>query len=177
MRTSTNITFNFLSKIWGFLSLYMFSRIFLNLLGIDLYGVISFYTLFFGTASFIDAGLSATINREFAKTHTDYYLKRLLLFFERLFLLLCVILIFLIIIFSEKISMHWLSANTLPTAALASYVRLMGIAVGTQLMSSLYFGALMGRQLQVRANSIQIMVSIARTLGGVLLLYVCPRTL
>lgn len=177
MKTSANIAANFVSKIWSFLSLYLFSRLFVNLLGIDLYGIISFYTLLFGIAGFADAGLSATLNREFAKGHHDGFLKRLLRFFENIYIAICFLISVFIFIFSDTISIHWLSSNSLPQGELEWYVRLIGIAIGTQLVSSIYFGALMGRQMQVWANGIQVLFSILRTVGGVFLLYLFHKNL
>ncbi len=178
MKTSAkNIVANFVSKVWGFLSLYLFSRFFLNLAGADQFGVISYYTLIFGIVSFVDVGISATITREYAKHAADDYLRGLLRFFEKFYIPICLAGGLLICFFAKPITSFWLISSKIPTAYLVHYICLIGIAVATQLMSTIYFGALMGRQLQVWANGAQIIFNILKVVGCTVLLYLYPYSL
>jgi O-antigen/teichoic acid export membrane protein len=173
MKTSAkNILANFISKIWGFVSLYLFSRLYLSFAGAEQFGVISYYALIFGIVSFVDVGISASLTREFAKEADDDWLLKLIRFFEKIFILICALGGVSICLFSKTISTHWLISATIPTTLLTHYVCLIGIGVATQLMSSIYFGALMGKQMQVWANSAQVILNIVKTVGGAFILYI-----
>ena len=74
-----NSVANIIAKIWSILSLYLFVPIWINLLGIEGYGVISFYTVLVTLMHFADAGLSATLTREFARGDIDNRYRRDLL--------------------------------------------------------------------------------------------------
>lgn len=174
-----NTAANFVSKVWGFVVLYLFSRIYINILGVELYGVISFYTLAFGIASFADVGLSSSITKEFSKEEQPSYYLGLLFLFERIYFILCLAVAIIIAIFAPQISEKWLNgaSNTIPIPILTDYVRLIGLGVATQLMSSIYFGALMGRQMQVWSNGVQILTSVLKNIGVIAVMYLIQKSL
>ncbi len=178
MRTSaSNIIANFTSKIWGFLSLYLFSRLYLSFTGAENFGIISYYALLFGIVGFVDVGISACITREFAKPNSNHYLKNLLHFFEKYYILICAGAAIVICLWAKFIVHFWLTDSKIPVNTLIHYVYLIAGGVTTQLMSSIYFGALMGMQKQIAANSIQIGLNVAKMVGGALILYYFPQEL
>lgn len=163
--TFNNILANFGSKIWGFTSIYIFIPLYLKLLGIESYAVISFYAVIFGVISFADAGVSASINREFAKVSPGSYKRSILHIFEKIYLAICILLCLIIMIAAPLIAKNWLHADNIGPEELTYYVRLIGIGVSLQLFTSIYFGGLMGLQKQVSSNLIQTGWSIAKSAG------------
>ena len=66
-----NLLANFIGKFWNILAVYAFTPVYVQLLGIENFGLISFYTIILSFVSLMDVGLSATLSREFAKDHSE----------------------------------------------------------------------------------------------------------
>lgn len=143
----------------------------------EAYAVVGFYSLLLGIISFADAGLSSAITREFATSHTNNYKYSVLLLIEKKYALICFIIAFLVFIFAPLISEYWLTSQTITITTLTYYIRLIGVGVSIQLISSLYFGAMFGLHHQVQANSFQLIWIIFRSLGAVVLLILISNTL
>ena len=169
-RSTKNLIANYITKLWGLLSIYIFVPFYIKLLGIEAYGIISLYTLIFSIASIADMGLSSAITREFAKSNTKAYKRNILSLFEKLFFLICVVTVALLFLGSTLIATKWLKVSSFTVADVSKYVKLIGIGVGIQLMTSVYFGSLMGLQKQVLSNMLQLSWSVLKTLGAVVLL-------
>ena len=61
-----NILANYIGRFWGFLSAFLFTPIYIHFLGVEGFSIISFSLVIAGFMSVLDAGLSATLSREFA---------------------------------------------------------------------------------------------------------------
>ena len=172
-----NIIANYGSRLWGFISIYLFIPLYIHLLGIEAYGVIGFYSVILGVVSFVDAGISSAINREMAKS-TDYaYKLNVLHKLERIYLSICFLIGAIIYVSAPYLANHWLTTEGISTSEMIGYLRLISVGVSLQLMSFIYFGGLMGLQKQVRANGIQVVWSVVRAAFAVLGLYFISRSL
>lgn len=100
-----NIFANYGGRIWSFLSVYIFIPVYINILGIEAYGVISFYSILLGLLAFADGGLTATLSREFAgKGHKDrVYAGNLLKTFEAVYIFIIILIIFCIFFLHSKL--------------------------------------------------------------------------
>ena len=94
-----NIFANFLGRFWSIISVFLFVPFYVKLLGIESYAVISFYTVILTIMYFADGGLSATLNREIARSSDKLYIGRMLFTIERLYLITCASIILLIFSF------------------------------------------------------------------------------
>ena len=74
-----NTAANMATKIWTIMSMYLFVPVWIHFLGVEGYGVISFYTIMMTLMFFADAGLTATLTREFARGDKDEQYRRDLL--------------------------------------------------------------------------------------------------
>lgn len=162
-RTNWNILANYASPIVSFCSNYFFAPVYLRVLGSDAYGVISFYTLLFSIVSFVDAGVSASINREFARQLPSLYKRGLLVLFERIYGLICLSIVLLIFIGASPIGSLFLNTKAYSLDIQTTYIRLIGLGVGMQLLASIYYGGLMGLQRQVSASGVQSLWSLCRS--------------
>ena len=61
-----NIVANFFGKFWGLFSNFIFIPIYIRLLGIESYSIISFGLIIAGVMSVLDSGITATLSREMA---------------------------------------------------------------------------------------------------------------
>lgn len=164
-----NIVSNYTSRIWNFIAIYVFTPIFLKYFGIESFAIISFYALILGTMSFADAGLSSAITREFAKSQPAFDKFRILKKLEYIYVLICFFVAILIFFIAPLIAKYWLKVESTNVINLIYYIRLIGIGVSFQLLSTIYFGSLMGLGLQVYPNSIQLFWSLLKNFGIVII--------
>ncbi len=168
--TIKNILANYGNRIVGLLSLYLFTPFYIRLVGIEAYGVISFFTLVYGVITFADAGITSAMDREFAKSYPDSYKLSLLKVFEKIYLAICLTICLTLVVFAKPIAAGWLNSDTIPQEQLVLYTRLIGLSASLQLMPMVYIGAMMGLQKQVRVSVIQSFWSLSKALGAILLL-------
>jgi O-antigen/teichoic acid export membrane protein len=179
--TKKNIVANFLAKSWGFISTYLFIPLYLKFLGIEAYGLVGFFSSLMGVLVLADMGFTATLNRELARLSVRKGDKEemmdLVRTYELIYLWISLFLVVIIWFLAPVISGHWLQSNNLEPNVITKAIRVMGIAIAFQLPSGLYFGGLMGLQLQVKANAIQTGWSIFRGAGTILILWLVSPTI
>jgi O-antigen/teichoic acid export membrane protein len=172
-----NIIANYVGKIWGIISVFIFVPFYINLLGIESYAVINFYTVILTIMYFADGGLSATLNREIAKTSDKKYTGNMLFTIEKVYLAICLFIIIIIFSFSRFIAVNWLNSDTIAPEDLSVYISLMGISIAFQLFTTLQSSGLMGLEKQVLSNGIQVSSSIIRSAFVLIPLYFYPTLL
>lgn len=87
-----NVVANYAGKFWGIASVYIFVPVYISLLGMDAYGLISFNAIVLALLFIADAGLSSSFAREAAKGQRGQELLDALTSIERvLFLILTLI--------------------------------------------------------------------------------------
>lgn len=164
MSLKKNIIANIVGKLWNLVSVFVFVPFYISFLGVESYGIISFYTMLLSFLMLADAGLTATLNREFAKDTSDHpnYRQNLLRTFEYIYMGLCAIVFLGTYLFAEDIARHFIKSETLLFEDIVLYVRMMGGIVVFSVFTSLYFGGLMGLQRQVAGNVLVIINSVVR---------------
>ena len=168
-RTHQNIIANYVGRAWSFISAFIFVPFYLKLLGSEAYGIVGFFAVVLGFLAFADAGLTATLNREFARSdRTLPYKANLLATIETIYVGICLVIIFGIWFFAPLIASKWLHSGSIPPQDIVFYVRLIGVGVALQLITSLYQGGLMGLQKQVLANSLLVGYGVLRS--GIILI-------
>ncbi|PRZ21005.1 oligosaccharide flippase family protein [Flavobacterium granuli] len=158
-----NIIANYVGKIWGIISVFVFVPFYIKILGIESYAVINFYTVILTIMYFADGGLSATLNREIARSTDKAYIGNMLFTIEKVYLAICVFIIVFIFSFSGIIANNWLNSQTISSENLSLYISLMGVSVAFQLFTTLQSSGLMGLEKQVLSNGIQVLSSFFRS--------------
>ena len=174
-----NIFANVFARIWGFVSVYLFAPLYLKFLGIEAYGLIGFYFALMGVLVFADMGFTATLNREMARLSVQKdntgKMREVLRTYEILYFVISIFLSILIWFSAPVIAEDWLNSSAFPLHEVTNVIQIMGIAIAFQLPAGLYIGGLMGLQLQVKANAIQIVWGMLRGVGAILvLLFISP---
>lgn len=174
-KVTKNIIANYLGKLWGFVSIFIFVRFYIDLLGVESYAIINFYTVILGLLIFADAGLTATLTRELARDISINEKSNMVYTFERIYIFICILVASIIIISSDFIANNLLNSAIYTPNAVAYFLKLIGIGVAFQLFSTLYEGGLNGLQQQVLTNKIRIIWSLFRS-GVVLIpIYFYPK--
>jgi O-antigen/teichoic acid export membrane protein len=154
-RVNRNIAANYLGKLWGIASVYAFVPIYIELLGIESYGVIAFQGVLLAILWIADSGLTPAFSREAARSDDLPYLRNVLCAMERVYLSICLAVAIGMLLCSGWIANSWLKTPThVASDELQVSIALMSIGIACQLAMSLYFGGLMGRQKQVLANGL-----------------------
>ncbi|WP_313359970.1 oligosaccharide flippase family protein [Empedobacter sp.] len=154
---------NYGSKLWSMISVFIFIPLYIKFLGSENYGLIGFYALLLGIISFADSGMSSAVIKEFSQESNSNYKYTVFCNLEKIYLFVCILICTIIFFSTGFIVDHWISSKGIPRNELIFNVRLIGIGVTTQLISSLYFGALFALNNQVRSNLIQLLWSFSRS--------------
>lgn len=172
-----NIIANYVGKIWGIISVFLFVPLYIKILGIESYAVINFYTVILTIMYFADGGLSATLNREIARGSDKQYIGNMLFTIEKVYLAICSFIILFIFSFSGIIAKNWLNSHTISAADLSLYISLMGVSIAFQLFTTLQSSGLMGLEKQVLSNTVQVSSSFFRSAVVLIPLYFYPSLL
>lgn len=169
-----NIFANFVGKTWNFVSIYLFVRIYIQLLGINSYAIINFYSVILGLFTFVNAGLTLSINREMASNDSLEHKSTLLYTFQSLFFIIGAFFVFLVFFFSDFISNNFLNSSFYSRTQISYYVKIMGVGIFFQMYASLYEGGLLGLQKQVFVNIVNISWGVFRSALVIIPLYFKP---
>lgn len=82
-----NIIANLIGRFWGILSNFLFIPFYIKLLGFESYSIISFSLMIAGIMAVLDAGLTATLSREFARNDKNEEQKKKFLQHLRLYII------------------------------------------------------------------------------------------
>jgi O-antigen/teichoic acid export membrane protein len=170
-RLRNSIIANFAGQIWTVLVGVAFIPVYIRILGIEAYGLISF---FIGLQAFfiiLDMGLSATLNRELARHRyagSDVDAQRdLVRTLEWLYWPTGLLIALGVYLFSGPIAVHWLKPVSLSAEQTAHAITLMGISAALQWPSGFYAGGFRGLERQVALNLLNAFFATARYGGAV----------
>lgn len=111
----------------------------------------------------LDAGLSATLSREFARIDNSHDEKiRIFRTLESSYFIIVVICIILVFSLSGIIADNWLKLNSFTPTVIAYFLKIISIDVGFQLLLRFYMGGLLGLEKQVKANMYQVGFGVLR---------------
>jgi O-antigen/teichoic acid export membrane protein len=152
----------------------VFVPVIIRLMGIEAYGLVSFFATVQALFSILDLGLSATINRELARLaaggnnaeDTRDTVRTLELCYWGIALVIAGAMIAL-----TPVVPRWVHPEHLTARDLHQAVVIMGVVTALQWPLSFYDGGLMGIQRQVTGNVINVSMTVLRQAGGVLVLW------
>lgn len=170
-----NILSNYAGRLWSLISVYLFIPMYIKLLGVEAYGIISFYAVLLSVLMFADVGLSATLNREFSRPGEEEYKQTLLYSIERLYVVISLVIAVFVLFAAPFIADQFFHESEISAEQIILSIRLMGVGIALQFYSTLHNSGLMGLQLQVMANAIQVSWSMLRSGVVVLVLYFYPK--
>jgi O-antigen/teichoic acid export membrane protein len=158
-----NIAANYAGRAYSVLAIYLFVPAYLRILGVEAYGLISFYTIILTIASLADVGLSSTFAREAARTGDKKGLRDVLTTFERMLIISVGVFALALFLGSDWIAVHWLNKGTdISEVQMANCLKLMACMLPPQIAMALYTAGLLGIQRQVLANGLQAALTTVR---------------
>ncbi len=163
------IALNLASRLWSALSNFIFIPLYVSLLGINNFAIIALGAVIAGVIAIFDLGMSNAIHREMARTDIEPIQRHAAFMTLRTFYLIAVLLLTIAAPAVAKFIVDGYVNNS-PIAADILWLCLTIIIVeaASQLKFRFLVSALMGRDLQVAANIINLSWSFAR--NGLVLL-------
>lgn len=170
-----NIIANFIGRFWSILSNFLFIPLYIHYLGFESYSIISFTLVIAGLMAVLDAGLTATLSREFARLDNTHEEKiRVFKTLETSYFIvigLCIIIVFAL---SGIIADIWLNLKTFNPEEISYFIKIISFDIGFQLLFRFYMGGLLGLEKQVKANIYQVGWGVFRNGVVVVVLLVLP---
>ena len=171
-----NIISNFAGQGWSFLVGMVAIPLYIKFLGIEGYGLIGFYTALQGTFnSFLDFGLSITVNREIARYTAQPdkigQTRDLVRTIEIGYWVIGLLIGAGVCLSAPLIADFWIQAENISASLLTNVVVIMGIITFIQWPLTFYQGALIGLQKLVSLNTLGVIFNTLRALGAIVLLW------
>lgn len=152
-----NIFANFIGRFWSILSNFIFIPLYIHYLGFESYSVISFTLVIAGLMAVLDAGLTATLSREFARIDNTHKEKiKVFKTLETSYFIVCGLTIISIFLLSGVIADNWLKLKAFDHEKISYFIKIISFDIGFQMLLSFYLGGLLGLEKQVKANLYQV---------------------
>jgi O-antigen/teichoic acid export membrane protein len=155
--------------------------LYVRFLGAEAYGLVGLYAIISVICSLFDAGISASLGRELARTNADQASGKesaeLVRTAEVLYIGIGLALGGLVIIAAPVIVTKWLNLRQLRPEAATQAVRLMGLFLAFQWSTGLYLAGLSGLQRQVEVNVVSTIGTTVRAGGSVFVLWKVSPTI
>jgi O-antigen/teichoic acid export membrane protein len=174
-----NIVANFAGGAWAALIGLVFVPFYVQLMGIESYGIVGILVSLQAMFAVLDLGLSQTMSREMARLSAVDGNSRLMADTARTLELIywcasCVVAL-TVLALAGFISQHWLNPEHLSRETLREAVWAMALVIGLRWPAALYTGAMIGLQRQVMLNALLASAATIQGLGALaVLLYVNP---
>ncbi|MBI5839974.1 MAG: oligosaccharide flippase family protein [Chloroflexi bacterium] len=170
-----NIAANFAGQGWSFIVGMVAIPLYVKYLGIEGYGLVGFYMTLQATFnSFLDFGLSVTINRELAR-YTALpdkigQTRDLVRTMEVGYWVIGLVIGIGLSLSAPLIADHWIQAENIPASTIKNVVVIMGVVTFAQWPLTFYQGGLLGLQKMVLLNGINVVFATLRAIGAIILL-------
>lgn len=169
-----NIIANVIGRFWSIMSNFLFIPLYIHFLGFENFSIISFTLILAGIMAILDAGMTATLSREFARADISNALKiKVFLTLEKIYIAVVGSVLIAIIIFSDFIVNNWI--NTSSPYNLSLIIKVVGFDIAFQMLLKFYMGGLLGAERQVKANLYQILWGLTRNGLVVIIIYFSPN--
>jgi O-antigen/teichoic acid export membrane protein len=181
-RVRFNIAANIAGQAWAILLGIACTPFYIKLLGIEAYGLIAFYLVLQSICQLFDFGLGATVSREVARSSGSpegaekSSLALLVGTLEKWYWLLGLVLGIVLFFAVPMIAGAWLKPEKLSQSDLAESAKIFGLLALLQWPASFYQNGLVGLQRQVLLNFIQIPFSALASIGGLIFIWLGPRS-
>lgn len=181
MALKRNLIANYLGQGWVALMALAFIPVYINYLGIEVYGIIGIYALLQAWLGLLDIGMTPTLGREMARFtgggHSTETIRDLLRSVEIIAVGVAVLVAGGILLGSNWIATSWLNADTVSTDEVAQAFAIMGFVSALRFIETLYRSAIVGLQRQVLFNVVNSIIATVRGLGAVGVLILISPTI
>lgn len=174
-----NLVANYLGQGWTAIMGMAFIPLYIRYLGMEAFGLVGFFSVLLTWLTLLDAGLTPTLKREMARfgsgEHTAQSIHDLLRSIELYTLTIAIAIVSAVWGLSGAIAARWLNLAELSPDVVARAIGIMALVVSLRFVETIYRGAILGLQDQVRYNIIYASVATLRNAGALAVLaFVSP---
>lgn len=148
MALKINVAANYISQIYNGLIAIIVMPFYLKFLGMEAYGLISFFMLLQSWFYLLDIGLSQTLSRETVKLNNNVLnvklYNKLYININIIFFSLAFFLVFILSIYNQEISQSWLKINSLNIKDVHICLQVMFLCAGLRCLGGVYRGIIQG---------------------------------
>ena len=177
-RVRLNILANISGQAWVIVLAVVTTPFYIRMLGIEAYGLIAFYIVLQGMLQLLDLGLGATVSREIARSagRQDAEMGSFVVTVERWYWALAAAFGAVLFVALPALSAWWLRPEHLAPEDMTDAARVFALLALIQWPVTFYQAALLGLQRQVAINAIQVPFTTIASLGGLLFIWLGPRS-
>lgn len=157
----------------------LFVPLYIRFIGIESYGLIGFFSALQAFIYLLDFGLATTINREMAASAVQgngRSSRNILRTLEVVYWLAAIVIGIVLATLGPFVATRWVNSQGLSEATISRAALILAFVVALRWPSSLYAGALAGRQKMVLLNVLNAGIATARGAGAVLVLWLISST-
>lgn len=170
-----NIIANFIGKFWGILSNFLFIPLYIQILGFESYSIISFALVIGGIMAILDAGLTATLSREFARSDLSIEEKQKSFgTLETIYYLITLLTIVLLLLVSNTIAHNMITSKNFSSHEISMFIKIIAFDIGFQLLNRFYLGGFIGLEKQIKSNLLQVAWGFCRNGMVVIAILISP---
>ena len=170
-RLRNNIIANFGGQAWMILMGLAFVPLYLRVLGVEAFGLISFMLSLLAMSQILDLGIGGAVNRELARRAHQadgaQGMRDLVRSFECLIWPIAILIALSLWLASPAIAGHWLQPKQLGMAETTRAVAMMAVAIAAFWPSGFYGSALSGLERQASLNLVNAIFATLRAAGVV----------
>lgn len=164
-----NVVANYIGGAWTILMGVAFVPVYINILGVEAYGLIGIYVAVQSWVVLLDMGMTPMINREMARysagERNATTLRCLLRTLEWVYVLIVLIIVLAALALASTIADSWLRLEHLEQANVANAIRIIGVVIALRWFMGLYRGAVLGLQDQVWLSKALALLATLRGIG------------
>lgn len=178
--TFYNILSNIVARLWTVGISIILLPIYTNIIGMESYGLVGFYSTMMGSLAILDLGLSSTLTREMARSKalnvSAQSMCDLVYSLEIIYWGVGILIGVCVFFLAPTIATSWVKAENLSIAQITNSVMIMGGIIAFQWPQSIYTGGLMGLQRQVPYNIATVILSTLKSVGVIVVLKLVSPT-
>ena len=179
--TFYNILSNIVARLWAVGIGIILLPIYANIIGMESYGLVGFYSTLMGSLTILDLGLSSTLTREMARSKalnaSSESICNLVYSLEIIYWGVGLLIGTGVFFLAPTIATFWIKAEHLSVAQITNSIMLMGGIIAFQWPQSIYTGGLMGLQKQVPYNIATVVLSTFKSAGVIVVLKLVSPTI
>ncbi|WP_158784777.1 lipopolysaccharide biosynthesis protein [Pantoea sp. BAV 3049] len=171
MSIKRNAVANYVGQLYSTLAGILVVPLYIHQLGMEIYGLIGFFSILLTWLQLLDVGISTTLLREAARYRANKeqnpYFPSLFGTLGKFFLISSAVLVVLGWIATPYIASHWLHAKTIPHQDLIIAVAVMVLTAAIRWRTGPFRSVIVGYEHQVWLNALNVIVITLRTFGAV----------
>lgn len=170
-----NVVANLSGRAWTALLYLALAPVYVDLMGVEAYGLVGLFLSLFAVSSILELGLSSALNRELAsrtaRREDPSGARDLLRTLEPVYWGLALLIGGLTLAAAPMVAQEWLNDAELPVGTVENAVMLMALVLVVQWPLNLYAGGLLGLERHVALNVILGLMMTVRMGGAALVLW------